>query len=488
VNSGQPGTHRTADLTGKPASALTGLTVRAALLLMFGLTLGIWVFAGYYYARRVADLETRTESVSNRYLEAQDLLSAARNQVIRASVLIRDALLDTQLPPARDYPGELVASYQTAEQALEQYVPVLNTESERARVRSLRQEIGKLRSEMLSVLSDDARRGPSDAGRLLTDRIMPRREAVIRIAEELQSLNRDAFVQHQAEIDDIHRVTQRHVWRILGVALGSSLIIGLVAIIYSGRLQARIRRQTARDEDTRRDLRRLSARLVTVQEEERRTIARELHDEVGQVLTAIKVELAVAARTAGPDNRALASARAITDRAMHTVRDLSHLLHPPLLDDLGLPETLEWYFRGFRKRHGILVDFVHDPAIGELPRETSLAGYRIVQEALHNVVKHAHATRCRVALTPAPGAIRLVIQDDGVGFDVARLSRPEGARGLGLIGIRERAAQLRGTVQIDSEPGAGTRLVIELPAPAQPDAPPPAAQTVEAPVALRSTT
>ena len=473
-------------MTEKPASTLTGLTVRAALLLMFGVTLGIWVFAGYYYTRRVADLETRTADVSARYLEAQDLLATARNQVIRASVLIRDALLDTQIPPARDYPRELVASYQTAEQVLEQYVPVLGTASERDRVRRLQQEIGRLRFEMLSVLEDDAR-GPSDAGRLLTDRIMPRREAVIRVAEELQGLNREAFVLHQQEIVDIHHVTQRHVWQILGVALVSSLIIGLIATFYSGRLEARIRRQTDRDAETRHDLQRLSARLVTAQEEERRSIARELHDEVGQVLTAIKVELAMAARTAEPDNQALASARAITDRAMHTVRDLSHLLHPPLLDDLGLPETLEWYLRGFRKRHGILVDFVHDPEIGELSREASLAGYRIVQEALNNVVKHARATRCRVTLTSAPGAIRLVIEDDGLGFDVGRLRRPDGPRGLGLIGIRERAAQLHGTVHIDAEPGEGTRLVVELPMSARQDAAP-APRAADAPVALRSTT
>jgi signal transduction histidine kinase len=226
---------------------------------------------------------------------------------------------------------------------------------------------------------------------------------------------------------------------------------------------------------------------VTAQEEERRTIARELHDEVGQVLTAIKVELAVAARTVGPDNQALASARAITERAMHTVRDLSHLLHPPQLDDLGLPETLEWYLRGFRKRHGILVDFVHDPEIGELSRDASVAGYRIVQEALHNVVKHARATRCRVSVTSGPGAIRLTIEDDGLGFDVEKLSRPDTVRGLGLIGIRERAAQLNGTVHIDSQPGEGTRLVVEFPIPARQE-PAPAPQAEKAPVALRSTT
>ena len=204
---------------------------------------------------------------------------------------------------------------------------------------------------------------------------------------------------------------------------------------------------------------------MTAQEEERRTIARELHDEVGQVLTAIKVELAVAEHAIGAQRPALADARAITERAIHTVRDLSHLLRPPLLDDLGLPDTLEWYVKGFRKRHGILVDFFHDRSIGQLSRDADVAAYRIVQEALTNIVKHANATHCRVTLTPASGAVRLLIEDDGRGFDVAAVSQGQ-LRGMGLLGIRERVTQLNGTFRIDSQPGHGTRLIVELPRPA----------------------
>jgi signal transduction histidine kinase len=346
------------------------MTIRAALLLGFGLTAGIWAFAGYYYSQRVEALETRSANISARYLKAQDLLSLARNQVIRASVLIRDALLDTNQPPLRDYRRELAGSYATAEQALQQYVPVLDVASERDRVLSLQREIASVRREMEAVLAE-MRPGLSDAGRILSDRIMPRREAVIRVAEELQSLNREAFVQHQNEIAEVHHVTQRTVWQFLGVALAASLCIGVLAMAYAGRLERRIRRQSEQDAENRRDLQRLSASLVTAQEEERRAIARELHDEVGQVLTAIKVELAIAARSLGPNNQALADARAITERAMQTVRDMSQLLHPPLLDDLGLPETLEWYVKDFRKRHGLLVDLAIDQPIGELSREAT---------------------------------------------------------------------------------------------------------------------
>ena len=476
-----PEPDRPAGLTARVRAGDTGLTIRAALLLGFALTVGIWVFTGMYYTRQMASLEVRVADVGARYLKAQDLLSSARNEVIRGSVLVRDALLDAAQPRQRDYRGELTRAYLTAERTLQAYVPVLDSASERERVVSLQQEISALREVTLAVLDVEIRPGTNDASRVLNERIMPRREAAIRVAEELQALNREAFVQHDHEIVEIHQAIQRQVWQILGIALVASLAIGAFGAIYSGRLERRIRRQGEEDARNKRDLQRLSARLVTAQEEERRTIARELHDEVGQVLTAVKVELAVAERAFGSTTPALSEARAITERAIHTVRDLSQLLHPAILDDLGLSEALEWYLKTVRRRHGILVDFSHEPGLGELGHEASVAAYRIVQEALTNVVKHARATRCRVDLARTPTGVRLTIEDDGDGFDVTRVSESSRPKGLGLIGIRERAAHLGGTLRVESERRGGTRLVVDLPIPLASE---PASSAREAPQSL----
>jgi signal transduction histidine kinase len=244
----------------------------------------------------------------------------------------------------------------------------------------------------------------------------------------------------------------------------ASFAIGIIAVLYVGRLENRIQRQRVREAENARDLQRLSSQLLTVQEEERRTIARELHDEVGQVLTALKVELAVAqhgvtAAGAAPD--ALDEARAIADSALHTVRDLSHLLHPSLLDDLGLAAALESYAKGFAKRHSIRVDVLHDQMDDRVAPRVEAAAYRIVQEALTNVVKHAHATSCRVYLQPLTNTLLVTIEDDGIGFDPVQVAE---SRGLGLIGIRERVAQLGGTIRLETAPGKGTRLTVELPA------------------------
>ena len=163
----------------------------------------------------------------------------------------------------------------------------------------------------------------------------------------------------------------------------------------------------------------MSAQLITAQEEERRSIARELHDEVGQVLTAIKVELAVAERAidaGGGDVRLLHDARSITEGALTTVRDLSHLLHPALLDDLGLPAAVEWYFEGFGKRHDIRAEVLHDDMDERLAPEIEASAYRIVQEALTNVAKHARATACRVYLQRLPHTVLITVEDNGVGL------------------------------------------------------------------------
>ena len=216
------------------------------------------------------------------------------------------------------------------------------------------------------------------------------------------------------------------------------------------------------DAETARDLQRLSSQLLTAQEEERRSIARELHDEVGQVLTAIKVELVTAQRqveASGGDSEALASVRSIADGALSTVRDLSHLLHPAMLDDLGLPAAIEWYAKGFERRHGVRVDILRDHMEDRLAGDVEAAIYRIVQEALTNVARHAQATRCRIYLQRLPHTLLVTIEDDGVGFDPSATPR-----GLGLISIRERVAQVRGELRLEATPGKGTRLTVEVPA------------------------
>lgn len=445
---------------------LEGLRIKAALVLGFGLTLGLWLFAGYDFTRRMAEVEVEAATIHRRYMHAQELLSTVRAQVLLGSVSVRDALLDPDPRTLDDYRRHLRDSFRAVDHALEQYVPVIDSRAERERIGRLRREINELRSTMLDVLASDRGRWATEA-RLLLRRVLPKREQAIRVSEEFQALNRAAFVQQQTALAETYSVTQRRVWWRLGIAVVASLGIAFLATMYAGRLEDRLRRQSARDVQNARDLQRLSTKLINAQEDERRNVARELHDEVGQVLMAIKVELAVAQRAieaAGGPAHLLRDAEALTNGALHTVRDLSHLLHPSLLDDLGLTAAIDWYLRGFGKRHGLRVDLLHERMDERLVPETEAAVYRIVQEALTNVAKHAQATACRIYLQRLPNTLLITIEDDGTGFDAEAVERAGARRGLGLIGIRERVVQLQGTVRLESAPGKGTRLTVELPA------------------------
>jgi signal transduction histidine kinase len=263
----------------------------------------------------------------------------------------------------------------------------------------------------------------------------------------------------------VYQTVQRDLWQLLGLALAIGIAVAVLAVVYAGRLEQRLRRQMARDEELAHDLQELSAKLVTAQEQERRHIARELHDEIGQALTAIKVELAYAARSidgSSASSQALHTARAITESAIHQVRDLSYLLHPAALDEFGLVSAIDSYIKSFGRRHEIVAELAHEGMDSRLGSETEAAAYRIVQEALNNVAKHAKATECRVHLVRTQEMLRITIEDNGTGFDPSA-GRSADRRGLGLVGIRERASHLKGSVSVESAPGEGTRLVVELP-------------------------
>ncbi len=441
--------------------------MRTILILGFGLTFGIWLLTGVYFSRRISEVQSHAATINARYVHAQELLSSVRSQILLASVFVRDALLDPD-------PADLAASRQrldatraSADAALEQYVPILDAQAEGARVDRLRHDVSDFCGTMLNLLDVVAQPGHPDPRLLLRTSLMPKREVVLRVSEEVQALNRSAFVGQQAEFASINESTQRRLWAMLGVALLTCVAIGLVATTYAGRLEDRLQRQRARDVQNARELQQLSAKLITAQEEERRSIARELHDEVGQVLTAIKVELAVAQRqieaNGGPPHL-LDDSRSVVEGALATVRDLSHLLHPALLDDLGLPAAVDWYLKSFGVRHGLRVDLLQEGMDERLTSDVEASAFRIVQEALTNVAKHANATRCRVYLQRLPTTVLITVEDDGAGFDAAVTQQTGERRGLGLIGIRERVSELRGSMRLESAPGKGTRITVELPA------------------------
>jgi signal transduction histidine kinase len=209
----------------------------------------------------------------------------------------------------------------------------------------------------------------------------------------------------------------------------------------------------------------LSHKLLEVQETERRNIARELHDEVGQVLTAVKINLQKIGRS--NKNRTLAphleESIAIIDNAIEQVRNLSLDLRPSMLDDLGLIATLRWYIDRQAQQAGFVAELVTDLR-AHLHPDLETVCFRIVQEALTNVVRHAQAQRVYISLRQRNGELELVIRDNGVGFD-ARVAQKRAAHGasFGLLGMQERTQLVSGQIKIRSEPKRGTTIRARFP-------------------------
>ena len=214
-------------------------------------------------------------------------------------------------------------------------------------------------------------------------------------------------------------------------------------------------------------LRELTKRIVTAQEEERLRISRELHDEAGQALTSLKISLDLIRVALPPDQDALAARLAdvagLADETMETLRTLAHDLRPPGLDTFGLNVALEGLCYDFGARTGMTVTYEGDeqPA---LPTAVALSMYRLVQEALTNIAKHADATRARVVVAREDGQLSLMVIDDGKGFALdAEGSDPRQRGGIGLVSMHERAELLGGTLQIETAPGSGTQVLVRIP-------------------------
>ena len=211
------------------------------------------------------------------------------------------------------------------------------------------------------------------------------------------------------------------------------------------------------------ELQRLSGELMRVQDEERRRLARTLHDDLGQELTALKIELDVLGTSEAGQNENLSRANELTQSALRKVRNMSYLLHPPLLDESGLLPALHWYLDGLRSRGQVRITFDHKPLLfPRLTREIESAIFRIVQESLTNIYRHSGSEDARIDLTQAADAVTIRIRDFGKGLPDIRsgvVVRP----GVGITGMRERVGQLHGEMRVvNAEPGTLVEAVIPL--------------------------
>jgi signal transduction histidine kinase len=215
---------------------------------------------------------------------------------------------------------------------------------------------------------------------------------------------------------------------------------------------------------SRRQLRNLSEHLQTILEEEKKEISRRIHDDLGQQLTALKMDVFWLNQRLSPDQPALSekikSMTRLIDGTIHTIQKISTELRPPLLEHLGLTATLEWQLKDFQNRTGLKGSLIISPRQLTLDQEDSTLIFRLIQEMLTNIIRHAEAQAVKISLKKMENQVKLTVSDNGLGITADRINAPHS---LGLIGLRERVYARGGTIQIRGIPHRGTKIAVEIP-------------------------
>jgi signal transduction histidine kinase len=385
------------------------------------------------------------------FLARLGALDRIRSQIYLSGTYARDFLLSPDPDAARIQSGHLASLERESRSALDTYGHGLEP-AEILPFHTLRNEI----DSYWRILDATVRWSPHERQRLrysfFYNELVPRRTAMLQIADRIAEVNEQGLsrleMQSTVSADNLRRFL---MWTFAGTLAGG-LLLALLTISLTLRLE--------RELDVRRsDLQELSTLLLRAQENERRALARELHDEIGQSLSAILMETenAECAGSPGIIRDHLDSIKDLAEKTVNQVRDLALLLRPSMLDDLGLAPALNWHARETSKRTGLDVAVSADDAIDSLPDEHRTCIYRVVQEAVNNAARHANASNVRIAVRKETRKVTFSIQDDGAGFDIRSV------RGLGLLGMEERVRRLGGSLKINSGPGRGTLVQAALP-------------------------
>ncbi len=392
-----------------------------------------------------------------RFLARNRTLERIRSNIYLSGTFVRDSLLAPEQAGARAQLATLGGLRRDSESALGSYAAALEPE-EAAPFQDLRSQIEAYWNVLDRTLAwTGAERGKyRDA--FFYQELVPRRTSMLQIADRIEALNEEALRRGDVKLGDMFGRLQLGLLAMIAVTLLGGATLAAFTIVHILKLEGEVQQRLNESVHSQASLQELSARLVRAQEEERRALSRELHDEVAQAFSAVLMEAENLLDLAPPpDVRAhLDSIRGVASKGMHEIRNMALLLRPSMLDDFGLLPALEWQAREIGKRTGLRVQ-VSSEMSGELPEEHKTCVYRVVQEALNNCAQHAQASAVQVCVRQGAGQILVTVQDDGSGFD------PERVRGLGLLGMEERARHLGGSFQIDSHAGRGTLLRVTLP-------------------------
>lgn len=421
----------------------------ALLLIMAGAEAGALLF--------LHSLRHNDTALQARFLTRNRTLERIRSNIYLSGTFVRDSLLAPEQSSVHAQLVTLDRLRQDSETALNSYASALEAE-EAAPFQDLRSQIDAYWKVLDRTLAWTGRQREKNRGEFFYEELVPRRTSMLQIADQIEAINDEALRRGDAKLGDLFDRLQFGLVAMLALTLlGGAALAGLTTV-HILKLESEVRRRLQESVGAQASLQELSARLVRAQEDERRALSRELHDEVGQAFSAVLMESEnLLDLNPRPDVRAhLDSIRGVAEKGINEIRNMALLLRPSMLDDFGLIPALEWQAREIGRRTGLRVQ-VESEMSGDLPEEHKTCVYRVVQEALNNCARHAQASAVEVRVQHRSAQIFVSVRDDGSGFD------PERVRGLGLLGMEERVKHLGGAFHIDSKPGRGTLIRVSLP-------------------------
>lgn len=449
-------------------SAVTGAAggrqTRFLLWIGFGGLLILMAALGISAVSFLYQIELRQDAIRNDYVDRDRTLEKLRSAVYLSGTYARDFLLDSNDETAARHRRQFLEEKAEVESRLADYER-LPRPGERQAFDQLRREIDSYFATIEPALEWSAAERGARGYSFIESEVLPRRMMAVELADRIQQLSEKQLETSSQEVANLFTGFRARLVGLLLFTIAAGCGLAGFALWRILRLERESEARFAESQHAREELKRLSAELVSAQENERRRISRELHDEVGQVLSAIMIGLgnlraAVRANDIDESLKQLQLVQDMTQRNASVVRNISLLLRPTMLDDLGLIPALKWLAREISRTTALHVDVDAENAPEDLPEEHRTCVFRTVQEAIHNAARHSGATEARVRVEMAGDSrLRVSVRDNGRGFN------PAEETGLGILGMKERVARLGGALRLDSAPGRGSTIQFDMPLP-----------------------
>src|SRR6516225_5033192 len=432
--------------------------------------LSIFIVFAVYTVRQIHWLEDFQSNVVQKNRKASLQLLRLQNDASSLAISLRDMALSQSKYPIRDWRAEFTRLHDDMDNAVKlegQFaVNTPATGEKRTQLRAALEDFWRAADRVfLSAQQGDEER----ARRLAHTELESKRAVISEIVYRLLVLNDRAQADASERINEVYRNVKTDNLLVLAVLFLLALATGLYTLQASRKTFEELRRLAEQLQAQSEQLRKLSWKLIDLQEDTLRQVARDLHDEFGQILTAIGIMLRRAGQKAPGDDPVLVkdvqTVKSIVEDTLQNIRDRSQMFRPAILDDFGLQPALKWFVDQFSRQTDIRVHLKSELTDASFDPEDAIHVYRIVQEALNNVVRHSHADEAWITLDERDGALHLKIRDKGVGFAMGGPTNYAAGEGIGLMGMRERAEHLGGTFAIQSAVHEGTTVTVSIPLP-----------------------